>query len=580
VKTTIWTTALLLGVGLPAGATAADELQPPAPAAKRVDFDSQIKPILQRSLLELSRSRQAQGGLLVETRESILRGGESGPGIVVGEGGESLLFELVAGLEPDRRMPAKGEPFSAEQVGLIRAWIDQGASWPVGSASGFRKARFAPRNPAIPSAPEGLLLENPSTSSSPPTPRRTGGDRLESRSPTGPSPARASLDLIGLLPTPEQLDRLRERRPARQTERFVSDRLNDRRAYADHWISFWNDALRNAYKGTGFIDDGRKTITKWLYHALYENMPYDRFVRELIDPPRRRGVHQGIAGGASSTRARLRPCRRRRTSPGIPRHEPEMRRAATIVFVNHWKLTDSYAWPASSVKSRWSSIAATSPPGKRPLSASSIRARPDRRLGARAERMKQLAEILVKPENGRLSRTIVNRLWAHMMGRGLVESLDDMDQFPGIKTFSTGLPPTSWRTATTSSIRSKRIATSRAYRSRRSAYPILPTRDAFAFKGPLTKRMTAEQYADALSTLTGVWPEPKGEMLKVDGRGQGGQVSVVRETVGRTRSRKSAPRSPSTTRCWWRSVVRVASKWSHVAIVSRPPCRPSSSPMA
>ena len=54
-------------------------------------------------------------------------------------------------------------------------------------------------------------------------------------------------------------------------------------SYADHWMTFWNDLLRNDYTGTGFITKGRTQITPWLYQALRENMPYDQMTRELID---------------------------------------------------------------------------------------------------------------------------------------------------------------------------------------------------------------------------------------------------------------------------------------------------------
>ncbi|MEX2026644.1 MAG: DUF1549 domain-containing protein, partial [Pirellulaceae bacterium] len=55
--------------------------------------------------------------------------------------------------------------------------------------------------------------------------------------------------------------------------------------YAEHWLTFWNDLLRNDYAGTGFITGGRKQISKWLYEALVANKPYDQFARELIAPP-------------------------------------------------------------------------------------------------------------------------------------------------------------------------------------------------------------------------------------------------------------------------------------------------------
>jgi len=61
--------------------------------------------------------------------------------------------------------------------------------------------------------------------------------------------------------------------------KLVKELLTRNEAYAENWLSFWNDLLRNDYKGTGYIDGGRKQITRWLYSALLTNMPYDQFVR-------------------------------------------------------------------------------------------------------------------------------------------------------------------------------------------------------------------------------------------------------------------------------------------------------------
>ena len=67
------------------------------------------------------------------------------------------------------------------------------------------------------------------------------------------------------------------------------------RQYAEHWLTFWNDLLRNDYAGTGYIDEGRRQITGWLYRSLLENKPYDQFVRELISPtPESEGFIKGI----------------------------------------------------------------------------------------------------------------------------------------------------------------------------------------------------------------------------------------------------------------------------------------------
>src|SRR6185295_10494157 len=90
---------------------------------------------------------------------------------------------------------------------------------------------------------------------------------------------RASLDTTGLLPTWDDVENFRGDRAA-----AVDALLARRDDYATHWLTFWNDALRNDYTGTGYIDGGRKQISKCLYSALREDKPYDEFVRELIVP--------------------------------------------------------------------------------------------------------------------------------------------------------------------------------------------------------------------------------------------------------------------------------------------------------
>ena len=127
---------------------------------------------------------------------------------------------------------------------------------------------------------------------------------------------RLYLDVIGLLPTPEQLDAFLNDAAPDKRARLIQQLLADRRGYADHWLTFWNDLLRNDYAGTGYIDGGRKQITAWLYPALLDNKPYDQFVRELISPTPAIGrVHQGHQVARQRQRQPgRRNCSSRRTS--------------------------------------------------------------------------------------------------------------------------------------------------------------------------------------------------------------------------------------------------------------------------
>ncbi|MDZ7647369.1 MAG: DUF1549 domain-containing protein [Cytophagales bacterium] len=106
---------------------------------------------------------------------------------------------------------------------------------------------------------------------------------------------RIYLDLIGLLPLPGKIDSFIADTNLAKRELLVTELLKREDDYAQHWLTFWNDALRNDYTGTGYITEGRFAITDWLYESLKNNKPYDQFVRELISPDKRsEGFIRGI----------------------------------------------------------------------------------------------------------------------------------------------------------------------------------------------------------------------------------------------------------------------------------------------
>src|SRR5579862_3604292 len=112
-------------------------------------------------------------------------------------------------------------------------------------------------------------------------------------------------------------------------------------------MTFWNDALRNDYKGTGYIDGGRKQITTWLYAALATNMGYNQFVGQLINPTTEsEGFTKGIVWRGTVNASQT----------------PQMQAAQNISqvfmgvnlkcaschdsFINDWKLSDAYGLAA------------------------------------------------------------------------------------------------------------------------------------------------------------------------------------------------------------------------------------------
>ena len=209
--------------------------------------------------------------------------------------------------------------------------------------------------------------------------------------------------------------------------------------------------LRNDYKGTGYIDGGRKQITTWLYSALLTNMPYDQFVAQLINPtPDSEGFTKGIVWrgvvNASQT--------------------PQMQAAQSICqvfmgvnlkcaschdsFINDLTLADAYGLAGIYADGPLEMVRCDRPTGKK----ADLRfIYPE--LGAfdsdleKPARLQRLAEIITQPQDARLTRTLVNRLWQRFFGRGLVEPVDDMEKPAWNPTFWIGWPVTLRITTTT-----------------------------------------------------------------------------------------------------------------------------------
>src|SRR5438874_9773996 len=109
--------------------TPAQLAQLPPPASHQINFSKEIKPLFEASCIKCHGRGRDKGGLRIDTRETLLKGGDSGLAVVPGKSAESLLIALVQGIEPDNIMPKKGTRLTPEQIGLLRAWIDQALPW-------------------------------------------------------------------------------------------------------------------------------------------------------------------------------------------------------------------------------------------------------------------------------------------------------------------------------------------------------------------------------------------------------------------------------------------------------------------
>lgn len=102
---------------------------PPPSDKKGLTFAKDIKPLFEKSCFKCHGAEKQKGKLRLDSLEATLKGGENGPNVKPGDSKNSTLVHSVARLVEDEAMPpeGKGDPYTKEQVGLVRAWIDQGA---------------------------------------------------------------------------------------------------------------------------------------------------------------------------------------------------------------------------------------------------------------------------------------------------------------------------------------------------------------------------------------------------------------------------------------------------------------------
>jgi hypothetical protein len=270
------------------GGSTAHVTKPLPPATnRRIDFVKDVEPIFAARCNYCHGEEKQEGALRLDARAIVLRGGKSGPLFATGKSADSLLIHRLVGSGEQKQMPLEDEPLGEDEIGILRAWIDQGAVWPVGVGSAATEiprhwAYVAPQSPAIPAVKNAA--------------RAAGAvdrfilARLEKAGLSLAAPAdkarllrRVSLDLIGLPPTIEEVDAfLADDRPDAY-ERQI-DRLLASPAYGERWATPWLDAARYA-DSNGFQRDGHRAIwlyRDWVVQAFNADMPFDRFTIEQI----------------------------------------------------------------------------------------------------------------------------------------------------------------------------------------------------------------------------------------------------------------------------------------------------------
>ncbi|HSH94756.1 MAG TPA: DUF1549 domain-containing protein [Roseimicrobium sp.] len=473
-----------------------------------VDFSHQIVPILREHCAECHTGDKKKGGLSMNTRADLISGGENGPVVSPRHSDKSKLIEVLTTKDDDAKMPPKGPRLSAEKIQLLKAWVDGGAQWDDGFA--FMKPPYEPalkpRRPILPKVVKGRTNDVDRILDA-----YLAGNKLRTPEPIGDAEfaRRIHLDLVGLLPEAVVLEAFLADKSKDKRQRLVRELLNNDVAYAEHWLTFWNDLLRNDYIGTGFITGGRKQITKWLYTSLAENKPYDQFMRELIAPPTpaSAGFSQGIKWRGSVNASQTVEIQFAQ-SVGQSFLGINLKCASCHdSFIDRWKLDEAYGIAAIIAEQPIEISRCDKPTGRTAKAAWLFpelgQIDPTKPAG---ERLKQLADLMTHPDNGRVTRTIVNRLWQRLMGRGIVHPVDAMQSEPWnsdlLDHLAVNLSDNKYDLKKTLEL----ICTSQAYQSK--AQIVEPSTDdqKYVYAGPRTKRMTAEQFVDAMWQLTGTAP--------------------------------------------------------------------------
>ena len=262
---------------------------PPA-AVGRIDFARDIEPVLRTRCQGCHGARQQMSGLRLDVREDAIRGGHSGVVIQPGKSGDSKLIHMVAGVVEGRIMPPAGVKLTSNEIGLLRAWIDQGAVWPVTArvvaASPPKSTHWSFQpivRPGAPSVRKSDWVRNPidafvlaKLESDGIQPSQEADKRKLIR--------RVSLDLTGLPPTLDEIAEFVTDNSSNAYERLVDKKLKSPH-YGEKWARYWLDLARYA-DSDGYEKDNRRPhawrYRQWVIEALNRDMPFDQFTLEQI----------------------------------------------------------------------------------------------------------------------------------------------------------------------------------------------------------------------------------------------------------------------------------------------------------
>ena len=450
-----------------------------------VDFYAKVFPIFEASCLECHQGGKPKGKLHLDTRAGALKGGKSdGAAIVAGDPAKSPLLTRIKSQDPDEVMPPKGHHLSATDVATIEQWIKEGAIWPD-----YR------------TLPTTL---NPLTE-----------DLVFLR--------RVTLDTVGVPPSLAEIEVFAADTSADKRAKAIDRLLHDPRA-ADHWTGYWQDVLAENPNILNPTLNNSGPFRWWIYESLADHKPLDLMVTELL---RLKG--SAAAGGPAGfgiasqndvpmaakativTTAFLgmeTKCARCHDAPAHTAKQEQVFALAALLEMKAVKVpaTSSVSMAKLREGGRKPLIEVTLEPGASvephwPFPELSTESVADELARDPKDQRDRLATLITAPQNERFAQVMANRLWARLMGRGLVDQAWDWER-------SKNSHPELLRWLGRELVRSgydadhvlRLILNSHAYQRATDA---AQKQTSPLFASPAPRRLSAEQVVDSMFATTG-----------------------------------------------------------------------------
>ena len=464
-----------------------------ADAQQADHFHGKVLPILREHCFRCHGEKD-KGGLKLDSREAVLKGGDSEiPAVVAGDLESSELIARIRSDDKDVRMPPTEIGLSVEQIKLLEEWVTLGAVWPAPPLNKSDVA-FAP---VI--SDEGFLR-------------------------------RVYLDTIGVPPTVQEAEVFLSDTQHDKRDRLVDQLLLDER-FADQWMSFWLDVLAENPSLLNASLNSTGPFRWFLYDSLRDNKSLDRMVTELI--MMRGGEAEGGSAGfglagendaplaakghivASAFLGIELQCARCHDSPyhsttqqdlyslaamfsRKPVTVPTTSRVPTAFFENQEvrkSLIQVTLQPDQAVIPQWPFASVTGVADGANI---------DRFMQNPADTRERLAALITAPHNARFSRVFVNRIWKQLMGAGLVEPIHDWE---GHSVSHPKLLDWLAQQLITHDYDFRHVVrlvvTSKAYQRTAVGKNFSASPGMRFFNAPERRRLTAEQIVDSLYHATG-----------------------------------------------------------------------------